>query len=281
MKRLLALALFVPAFGGVAVSAPGDVSLAKPVVASPQAQLGNEKLQAKYDDLWKSFQAKVEEGDSSVEQELARLYESAKTAGKLDLALFWTEMKKSFADTGRLAWEPSKLKKEWKKRFGDSEFPDELTTVFRKCEVSFREATNGLEAGYKELEAELTKADKLEEALRLRSELKDVLARKSSERQTETQPELQRSSRPASSIVGFWIGEGGWSKEFREDNSVHNFTPQGQLDIAGVWKEEGAGQYSAKLGEWSWQIIVKRDDMQVARFLNGEPKGKGTYRRRR
>lgn len=170
MRQLVALGVVLVGLGGTVSAAPGDVSLAKPMLVSPQMQLGDAGLQAKYDDVWKTYQDKVEKGTATVVSEITRLYEDAKSAGNLDLAIFWSEMKKTLADKGHLSWEPIQQKREWRKRFGDADFPDDLTAVIRKCETAFVEAKAGLEAGYKQLEVDLTKADKLQEALAVRKE---------------------------------------------------------------------------------------------------------------
>lgn len=169
MIRLALVALVALSASSLVSAAPGDVSIAKPSVACPQTQLGDEALQSQYDGLWKAYGEKVAAASKATEEELTRLYEVAKSAGNLDLALFWNGMKKSFADTGQLRWEPAKQKKDWK-RFGDAEFPEGLTGILSKCDAGFDKAKDALEEGYKTLEVALTKADKLEQALSIRKE---------------------------------------------------------------------------------------------------------------
>jgi hypothetical protein len=188
MRRLLAFALLVLCCHTPASSAPGDVSLARPVVVSPRTQLGDGTLQSKYDDLWKAYQAKVNEGFGAVEKELARLFEEAKTAGNLDLAIFWGEVKNLLVNQGRLTWEPIKQKKDWKSRFGESDFPEDLTAVVRKCEGAVDEAKAMLEAGYKDIEVELTKSDKLTEAIAIRNEFKGLWSAERSASVTPVHP---------------------------------------------------------------------------------------------
>lgn len=154
-------------------AAPGDISLTKPTVACPQTQLDDESLQSEYDALWKAYSETVAAATKATEEELTRLYEAAKSAGNLDLALFWNAMKKSFAETGQLRWEPANQKKDWK-RFGDAEFPEGLTVILSKCYAGFGKAKDSLEEGYKALEVALTKADKLEQALAMRTEFKGL-----------------------------------------------------------------------------------------------------------
>lgn len=174
MRRLRGFVLLVLFCHTPAFPAPGDVSLTRPMVVSPKTQLGNATLQSRYDDLWKAYQAKTDEGFVAVEAELVRLYEVAKTAGNLDLAIYWGEMKDALVNQGRLIWEPIKQKKDWKKRFGEADFPESLTAVVRKCEGAVDEAKAILEAGYKEIEVELTKADELKEAIAIRNEFKGL-----------------------------------------------------------------------------------------------------------
>lgn len=169
MNRTVLFAILFFSVSGVLLAAPGDVSLAKPTVVCPQTRLGDETLQSDYDSLWKAYGENVEKATKAVGQELTRLYESAKSAGNLDLALFWSGMTKSFAETGKVKWEPANQKKEWK-RFGDAEFPDGLTAVLTKCDADYDKARVVLDAGYKALEVSLTKADKLEQALAIRKE---------------------------------------------------------------------------------------------------------------
>jgi hypothetical protein len=158
------------------------------MVVSPGTQISDATLQGKYEDLWKAYQVKIDEGFVAVEKEVARLFEEAKTAGNLDLAIFWGEVKDRLANQGRLTWEPIKQKKDWKSRFGEVEFPEDLTAVVRKCEGAVDEAKAKLEAGYKDIEVELTKSDKLTEAIAIRNEFKGLWSAEQSASVPPVQP---------------------------------------------------------------------------------------------
>jgi uncharacterized protein YpuA (DUF1002 family) len=62
-------------------AAPGDITLAKPTVACPQTQLGDDVLQSQYDELWRTYGEKVATATKAVEDEVTRLYE-ARAEGK-------------------------------------------------------------------------------------------------------------------------------------------------------------------------------------------------------
>ena len=169
MSRWLAFGFLACLAFQVAVAAPGDVSLARPSATCPNTQLGDEKLQSEYQSIWQAFQEAIEATGTTVENELTRLYEAAKSDGNLDLALFWDGLKKSYAETGQLSWEPTSQRNGWK-RFGNADFPDSLADILARCDADYDKARQSLEAGYKSLEVALTKADKLDQALAVRKE---------------------------------------------------------------------------------------------------------------
>jgi len=169
MTRMTSAVLIALLATQAVYAAPGDIALAKPTVACPQTQLGDDVLQSQYDELWRTYGEKVATATKAVEDELTRLYEAAKSDGNLDLALFWDGLRKTLAETGQMRWEPTSQKKDWK-RFGATAFPDGLTTVLSRSEAGYSEAKEELGEGYKALEVALTQADKLEQALATRRE---------------------------------------------------------------------------------------------------------------
>lgn len=169
MIRIALGAMLAVSASGLLFANPDDVSLTKPAVVCPKTRLGDEKLQADYDALWKAYGDQVDAATKRVQDELHRHYETAKSAGNLDLALFWDAMRKAFAADGKIRWEPTRQKKEWK-RFGEVEFPDGLRQVLESCDAEYDEAHATLKQGYKALEVALTKADKLDQAVAIRTE---------------------------------------------------------------------------------------------------------------
>jgi len=173
MTRMTSAALIALLATQAVYAAPGDIAHAKPTVACPQTQLGDDVLQSQYDELWRTYGEKVATATKAVEDELTRLFEAAKSDGNLDLALFWHGLKKTLAETGQLRWEPMSQKKDWK-RFGEAEFPDGLASILSQCEDSYGKARDELKQGYKALEEALTKVDKLELALAIRKEFEGL-----------------------------------------------------------------------------------------------------------
>jgi hypothetical protein len=178
MVRLpFALALLVLLFAGTAIgAAPSEVSVSKPSLVCPQAKLGNEDLQAQYEKVWKQFFAEVDLATKALDSEIATRFTEAQTAGNLNLALMWDGMKKQFDQLSELRWDSAKEKKTWKQRFGAADFPDDLTALLKRCDQDYKSARERLEEGYKNIESALTKAGKLNEALKVQAELKEVLA---------------------------------------------------------------------------------------------------------
>lgn len=178
MGRLpFALALLRLLFAGTAIGAsPSETSVSRPCLVCPQAKMVNEDLQAQYEKVWKQFTADVDQATQSLETEIATRFSEAQKAGHLDLALMWDGMKKQFGQLSELRWDSAKEKKTWKQRFGDADFPDDLSALLKRCDQDYKTARERLEGGYKNIESALTKAGNLEQALRVRAELKAVLA---------------------------------------------------------------------------------------------------------
>jgi len=209
MSRLL-LVVVLASTAVTAFSAPGDITLTTPTVACPKTQVGDEQLQAKYNAMWEKYEKAIKSEAAAVADEIGRLYESAKAKGNLDLVLFWDGFKKSFSDSGRIHWENSIQRKDWSKRFQEVDFPDEFAGVLRKCESGLGEAKTDLEDAYKALIAELTKKDKLEEALAIRTELGGLWKLESEAQQKEDQPNAARNPRPQKALLERMAGK--WSR---------------------------------------------------------------------
>jgi hypothetical protein len=275
---VLALASFTAsAHGGTAI-----VVAKKPSLACPQTELGDPALQARYATIWERYSADVDEATKKVRGELEKQMKSATATGNLDLALFWKTTGKEFEQKGELRWDEASQKKTWGERFGDASFPSEFSVAVKKASEAYASARKNLEKGYGELVAEFTKAEKLEEALKVRGEIKELLAEKTPAPEPSPAPQPDKPKQASvPQIVGMWIGDGGWGNEFLADKTVRNLNPKGQVDTIGTWKDEGNSQYSARLGSWYWQIVLRGDEIQVVRYLNGELKGHGTSKRRR
>ena len=143
---------------------------ASPLTADcPNTQLGDEQLQAQYDALWKAYGDTLAKSANGVESELNRLYEEATADGNLDLAIQLRDLKKGFAETGRLALGGGDDKK-GKKKSGEGSIAEKLNKVVAAFDAETAEARKSVEKGYKVLEETLTKADKIDLALAIRNE---------------------------------------------------------------------------------------------------------------
>lgn len=171
MIRVFLFVVLLVSISRIAAAAPGDVSLDKPAVSCPRTQFGDPPMQSQYDTFWKAYEEQVAAATMTVERELSRLYDSAKSAGNLDLVLFWDGMRKSWAEKGQLRWEPASQRRNWR-RFGEAEFPEGLSDLLATCDEGYDKARASLEDGYKALEVALTKADRLDQALATRKEYK-------------------------------------------------------------------------------------------------------------
>jgi hypothetical protein len=276
---------------GTAHGAPAVVVAKKPSLTCPQTEMGDASLQDRYVKMWQQYSESVEEAGKKLQVEIEKQTKSATGSGNLDLALFWKGLAKQVGETGELRWDDASQKKTWGDRFGDDSFPVEFGIAVKKASESYATAKKDLQKGYGELVAEFTKAEKLEEAVKVRGEIKGLLAEIASVEQTKPDQTPKPNPEPVTKpkpkpvplppIVGVWVGENGWGNEFREDKTARNITPKGEVDTIGTWKEEGQGQYSARLGPWHWQIVLKGDEIEAVRYLNGELKGHAILKRRR
>jgi hypothetical protein len=187
MSRLLAISVFFTLI--FTISAQGaPVVATKPALSCPQADLGNADQQARYEMMWQKYSESIEEVSRKLQGELATQTRSATEAGNLDLVLFWKSLADGFDKKGELQWDDATLKKTWNDRFGDSSYPSQFVVSLKKASEAFASATRELEKGYGELVSELTRAEKLNEALKIRAELRDLLAEKAPASKPEPAP---------------------------------------------------------------------------------------------
>jgi hypothetical protein len=175
---LVVALLFSVFFTATAQGAPTVAVAKKPSLSCPQTELGDADLQARYATMWERYSVDVDEATKKVRGEIEKQTKSATVSGNLDLALFWKALGKEFEQKSELRWDEPTLKKGWNERFGDALFPTEFSVAVKKASEAYKSAQQGLEKGYSELVAEFTKAEKLEEALKVRGEIKELLAEK-------------------------------------------------------------------------------------------------------
>jgi hypothetical protein len=179
VTRVLVVALLFSVFFTVTTQGAPTVAVAKtPSLVCPQTELGDAGLQARYATMWERYSADVDEATKKVRGEIEKQTKSATVSGNLDLALFWKALGKEFEQKSELRWDEPTLKKGWNERFGDALFPAEFSVAVKKASEAYASARKNLEKGYGELVAEFTKAEKLEEAVKVRGEIKGLLAEK-------------------------------------------------------------------------------------------------------
>lgn len=293
MLRLILLS-FVPLahtlVASNAFAVPGDVSLTLPMVVCPKTKVGDKDLQADYDRIWTDYDKAMALASRSVTDEVERLYNEAKSTGNLDLVLFWGSLKKSFAESGRMRWEPASQKKDWAKRFGDAVFPDGFTAVLRKSEASVDEAKADLENGYKRLVAELTKKDKLTEAQAIKTELASIWTQttvdsprptpKPDPTPTVPKPAPQKSllermagkwTHPNADLILHITADGKYYEVRKVDNSINT---TGRLAL------KSSGVAAAKLANgFAVELRIAGDGDAIGLFLwdpSGKPAGDGS-----
>jgi hypothetical protein len=157
--------------------------------------MGDADLQARYEGMWKQYSESVDEATTKLRTELEKQAKSATGSGNLDLALFWKGLGKQYDQTGELRWDDLSQKKTWKDRFGKAPFPEDVADAVKNAYESYASAMQILEKGYGELVTELTKAERLKDALKLRDESKRLLAVKALTSESETAPRSLREHR--------------------------------------------------------------------------------------
>ncbi len=159
--------------------APAVVVAKKPSLASPQTDLGNAGLQARYAKMWEDYSSAVGEASKNLQAEIETQAKSATRAANLNLALFWKGVAKEFEQKTELRWDEAALKKGWGERFGGASFPKSFSVAVGNASATYASAIKELEKHYGELVTEITKTEQLELALKIRGELKALIAENS------------------------------------------------------------------------------------------------------
>lgn len=221
---------------------PAVVVAKKPSLACPQTELGDPALQARYATMWERYSAGVDEATKKVGEEIGKQTKSATATGNLDLALFWKTLGKEFEQKGELRWDEPSLKKTWGDRFGDASFPTEFSVAVKKASEAYASARKNLEKGYGELVAEFTKAEKLEEALKVRGEIKELLAEKATvpEPAQKPKPEEKPALAPKNGKYRFVFDDTGWGFLLElQDNTlwIHGDVNPNKPNGIAVWPQ--------------------------------------------
>lgn len=179
MTRLVVASLIVGVcFCVPARGAPPVIVAKKPSLVCPRTELGNNDLQTRYTTMWERYSADVDDTSKKLQAEMERQTKSATSSGNLELALFWKNITKAWDETGELRWDEASQKKTWKDRFGGSSFPEDFAVDVKKASEGYAAGRKTLEKGYSALVEEFTKAEELEQAVKVRNELKELLAEK-------------------------------------------------------------------------------------------------------
>lgn len=193
--RLGIILLFAVCFSATAHGAPAVVVARKPSLTCPKTEMGDAGLQGRYERMWKQYSESVEEATKTLQAELEKQTKSATGSGNLDLALFWQGLEKQYDQTGELLWDDSSQKKTWKERFGDVPYPMAFGGTVKKASEAYASAMQDLEKAYEELVTELTKAERLDDAVKVRREGNKLLAVEASASGSETAPRSLREHR--------------------------------------------------------------------------------------
>lgn len=244
----------------------------------------NDPLQADYDKMWSEYEGAVQKATVAIEEALDKQIAKSTDSGELDLVEMWEGMKRQLAEHGEIDWDTSsKASVEWKKKNPKVPYPREFNEAVRSAGSNFVSAKEKLEEGYADLVKAYTKAKNIPRAKELRGEGAATLAentKSSPPPDTGPKPKPLNVEQPA--IVGLWIDEtNGWALECLPDKTARNLNPKGQVDTLGTWKDEGNGRYTALLGNWHWQIVVRGLEIECVRYNNGTLKGSATMKRRR
>lgn len=226
---LLALALWL---AGPLQAAP--VVVQTPNLTCPETELGDDALQARYDEMWEKFSEDVDQANKKLQAEIEKEEAAAKASGNLNLVLFWQSRAKEFGNKGGLKWDDSALKKTWKQQYGDTPFPASFTTAAKKASGGFQSAQRGLETGYTDLVTELTKAGNVPQALKVRDEMKALLGEKNAasaepEKKQRTPQELARLLRGTR-----WKNTNNFFFQWDDDGKlwhIHNDAPNDPAEM--------------------------------------------------
>ena len=240
-RRLVIALLGAVCLTATAQGAPTVAVAKKPSLSCPQTELGDADLQARYATIWERYSVAVDEATKKVWGEIEKQTKSATVSGNLDLALFWKALGKEFEQKSELRWDEPTLKKGWNERFGDALFPAEFSVAVKKASEAYKSAQQGLEKGYGELVTEFTKANKLNEALKVRAEIKELLADKApaSEPAPTPKPEPKPvATAPKNGKYRFVFDDNGWGLllELQDDTLwVHGDVNPNKPDGILVW----------------------------------------------
>lgn len=231
MGRMLVGSLLVCVLlSAPAYAAPAVVVAKKPSLACPQTELGDADLQARYKVMWERYSGAVDEASKNLQGQIEKQTKSATGAGNLDLALFWKTLGKEVEQKGELRWDEASQKKTWGERFGDASFPSEFSVAVKKASEAYASARKNLEKGYGELVTEFTKAEKLEEALKVRGELKELLAEKASAPEPAPAPPPKPDSKKTDPATALGIkGKADFNTKTRELSIRYDFSSPEQI----------------------------------------------------
>lgn len=216
--RLGIILLFAVSFTATAHGAPAVVVAKKPSLTCPQTEMGDAGLQGRYEKMWKQYSGSIDEASKKLQAEIEKQAKSATGSGNLDLALFWRGLAKQYDQTGELRWDDSSLKKTWKDRFGDVSYPADFGIAVKKASEAYTSAQQDLEKAYGELVVDFTRAENLEQALKIRGEIKALLSGgpdPTENRRSSTEDKSHPSREDTADLVkrrtGLW-GDGSYDR---------------------------------------------------------------------
>ena len=165
-----------------------DSTLVVPQFVKPaSAPADDDPFKAKYEAAWSRYEEAIAKVTETVNKALDGLFNKAADAGNLDLADMWDKKKRDFADTRSIEWPADgKAKTEWRKKFPDSDFPDDFTEVVKAAQEAYAAAVTALKDDYESLVKDYTKERNLGRAKQLRDEVAGL------ERKPVVQPERPR-----------------------------------------------------------------------------------------
>ena len=219
-RHLCVCLLIVCCVSSEVLGAPGPLIVAKPNLVCPKTDLGNEKLQAQYDEMWATYSADVERVTKKLQAELEQQRKAAQDAGNLDLLIFWQEATNGFQQKGQLSWNDAEQRKNWGNKYGDSTFPEEFHVVIKKTVEDYPAAKEKLRAGYVDLEKAFTMAGDVPRALTMRSEFAHLGAPLSPTPATERRTSQQLAQNLRGTL---WRNEGDFFFEWDATGRVWHY----------------------------------------------------------